>query len=628
MADVFISYARADRDRAAPLVAAIKGAGWSVWWDPEIAPGQEFDGRIEAELEAARVVVVIWTPTSVTSRWVRGEARFGADRGILVPVRFDEAALPIDVRAIYTTDLDGWAEDPDAPQLQEVLRALTAILSGSADAGPASQAGTGAGGAGRRIATPAPAAAATSATTATPSSAAAAVTTAAAVAGQRVAICVLPFSNMSGDPEQEYFSDGITEDIITGLGKVSALAVASRNSAFMYKGQRVDIPRVAQALKVSHILEGSVRKADNRVRIAAHLVSGATNGHLWGEKYDRALDDIFAVQDEISGAIVKALKVTLLPREKRALQQRGTSNIEAYNLYLMARHLYVTSHEGDSRHAEGIVRLCGRATAIDPGYGRAWALMALGQMILRFLHGARYDDGLAAAERALSLDPSLAEAHAVRARIFSEDGRYDAASGEIDRALGLDPESYEVNRSAAYLRYRQHRPQESALYFEKAMTLVKTDVNSASMLVSCYTALGDAAAVARVARIVLSRAERVLSHDPDNAAALAYGADAYASLGDAARAKDWMSRALLIEPDNIKTRYNFACTLAAQLHEKEAALDMLGPVFAQSALGLLNHAKADPDLDSIRDDPRFAAMLTDALARVGAADSGGAGSCP
>src|SRR5579871_6593810 len=113
MADVFISYARADRARAAPLVAAIKRAGWSVWWDPEISPGQEFDGRIEAELEAARVVVVIWTPASVASRWVRGEARFGADRGVLVPVRFDQATLPIDVRAIYTTDLDGWGNDPD-----------------------------------------------------------------------------------------------------------------------------------------------------------------------------------------------------------------------------------------------------------------------------------------------------------------------------------------------------------------------------------------------------------------------------------------------------------------------------------------------------------------------------------
>ena len=165
------------------------------------------------------------------------------------------------------------------------------------------------------------------------------------------AICVLPFANMSGDPEQEYFSDGITEDIITDLSKVSALAVISRNSAFMYKGKHVDVTKVARELKVSHVLEGSVRKAGGRVRITAQLVDGSSNDHVWAERYDRDLNDIFALQDEISEAIVKALKLKLLPEEKKAIEQRGTDNVEAYNLYLMARQSYVTGHEVDARRA-------------------------------------------------------------------------------------------------------------------------------------------------------------------------------------------------------------------------------------------------------------------------------------
>src|SRR6202042_1714773 len=140
------------------------------------------------------------------------------------------------------------------------------------------------------------------------------------------------------------------------------------------KGKSVDIPQIARKLKVSHILEGSVRKAGGRVRITAQLIHGVSGNHIWAERYDRDLNDIFALQDEISEAIVKALKLKLLPEEKQAIQQRGTDNIEAYNLYLMARQLYVTGHEGDTRRAEGIVRLCGRATEIDSNYARAWAL--------------------------------------------------------------------------------------------------------------------------------------------------------------------------------------------------------------------------------------------------------------
>jgi adenylate cyclase len=372
-----------------------------------------------------------------------------------------------------------------------------------------------------------------------------------------------------------------------------------------------------------HVLEGSVRKAGGRVRITAQLVNGSSNDHVWAERYDRDLNDIFALQDEISEAIVKALKLKLLPAERQAIQQRGTENIEAYNLYLMARQLYVTSHEGDERRAEGIVRLCGRATEIDPNYARAWALLALGQVILRFLHGRKFDAGLVAAERALALDPTLAEAHAVKARVYSENGQYDAASAEIDAALRLDPDSYEVNRSAAYLRYRQNRPGDAAGYFEKAMTLLDTDVNSASMLISCYAAIGDLKAVARVAEITLSRAETILKQDPNNAAAVGYSAHALAAKGEFQRFKEWMKRALLLDPDNIKSRYNFACRLASHLKEPEAALELLEPVFENVSIGLLNHAKADPDLDSLRNDPKFTAMIKAAEARLAAMGEAG-----
>ena len=433
----------------------------------------------------------------------------------------------------------------------------------------------------------------------------------------RVSICVLPFANISGDAEQEYFSDGISEDIITDLSKVSALHVVSRNTAFTFKGKPVDVRQVAGQLKVSHVLEGSVRKAAGRVRITAQLIDGSNDSHVWAERYDRDLNDIFALQDEISHAIVDALKVKLLPEEKKAIEQHGTENIDAYNLFLMARQTYNTGFEADARRLDAIARMCRRAVEIDPNYADAWALIALVELVLRASVGRQGGDaGLAAAQRALALNPDLAEAHAVKGRILVEENRYDEAEREIEIALRLDPESHQVNRAAAVLRFREKKIEEAAAYWEKTLTLEENDFGSAGMLVTVYIALGKHDAAQRAAKIVLERCERVLARDSNNGSALGHSSVALAVLGQHERAKEWMERALLVDPDNITMRYNFACSLAKHLKDPDAALEMLRPLFNQIGTGMIHHAKVDPDFDCIREDPRFKEMVAAADARA------------
>jgi adenylate cyclase len=435
--------------------------------------------------------------------------------------------------------------------------------------------------------------------------------------GQKPSICVLPFANMSGDPEQEYFSDGITEDIITDLSRISALHVVSRNTAFTFKGKAVDLGRVAEQLQVNYVVEGSVRKAAGRVRITAQLIDGANDGHVWAERYDRDLHDIFAIQDEISHAIVAALKLKLLPEEEKAIERRGTENVDAYNLYLMARQSYATAFEGDARRLDGIIRMCRRAVEIDPNYADAWALIAISEVALRATAGRKGGDaGLGAVERALALNPDLAEAHAVKARILSEESRFDEADHEIDVALRLDPKSYQVNRAAALLRFRQNRIQEAGAYWEAAFALEETDFGTGGMLITVYTALGQHDAAQGAAKRTLERCEKILAQDSHNGSALGHASVALAVIGERERAQERMERALLVDPENVTMRYNFACALANYLHDKEAALEMIRPALEQMGGGLVHHAKIDPDLAPIRDDPRFQEMVTAAERRL------------
>ncbi len=425
---------------------------------------------------------------------------------------------------------------------------------------------------------------------------------------------------MSGDQEQEYFSDGISEDIITDLSKVSALAVVSRNTAFTFKGKNVDVSQVARQLKVQYVLEGSVRKAGGRVRITAQLIEGSSDNHLWAERYDRDLNDIFALQDEISEAIVKALRLQLLPEEKQAIEHRGTTNLDAYNLFLMARQHYATGLMSDTRRSDTVIRLCRGAIELDPDYARAWALMATAQRMRLYSTGDG-DNGSVAVTRALALDENLAEAHAAKAGILALSGEYSAAQDEIEIALRLDPESADVHREAARLHFHQRRLVEAAQHWEKISALVETDFGSGGLLVTCYTALGDSASLLRVAERTLARAEKAIAMDADNGSAMATMVSCLLVLGDAERAKEWARRAILIDPDNATMRYNLACDMVVNLRDLDAGLEFLGPVLKKTGSEQLEWLKSDPDLDPLRTDARFQAMISDAEQRLAAASA-------
>ena len=242
--------------------------------------------------------------------------------------------------------------------------------------------------------------------------------------------------------------------------------------------------------------------------------------------------------------------------------------------------------------------------------------MASGHANLRLAKGGDAGEGMTAAERALAVDPGLAEARAVKAQILLLNGDAEAAAAEVAIALELDPESYEVNRSAGRLNYQLKRYEAAVRYFEKAADAMEADLNSASILMSCYTVLGDVPGMRRSAQQALKRAETILVHDPNNSMVAGYSAYALAALGEGERAQARMERALLIDPANWNMRYNFACALMVYLKDKEASLGMLGPVFETITDNFLPYVKADPDLDLLRDDPRYQAMLAAAEARL------------
>lgn len=430
----------------------------------------------------------------------------------------------------------------------------------------------------------------------------------------RLSVCVLPFANMSGESEQEHFADGISEDIITDLSRISSLSVISRNSAFMYKGQHVDLPRVARELKVSHVLEGSVRKSGNRVRITAQLIDGSTNDHVWAERFDRDLNDIFAVQDEISKAIVKALRLKLQPEEKKALGRRGTDNVEAYSLVVEARH-YLRAGRSSQRFLRAVIRMCERAIELDPSFAEGWATLGRARDRLRFETGDRSYDGAAEIARALELDPDNHLALATGATIRQRAGRVDEAEALIARALAADGEDPDVVSSRASIYFRQQKYGLACEWYERAARLNQFSLNALGMMLTCARSVGDRDAARRAAMMAVERCEAALKDYPDHADAMGWLVPALVELGQTERVQYWIRRARMFDPENFSMMYNFACALTT-IGEHDQAIDLLGSIESMFSGDSLQWARTDPDLSPLHTHPRFQALIESIARRL------------
>ncbi len=434
-------------------------------------------------------------------------------------------------------------------------------------------------------------------------------------AGTGHSILVLPFANTSNDPDQEYFSDGIAEDIITDLSKISALSVVARNTAFTFKGQAVDVSEISERLGVSHVVEGSVRKAGNRLRINAQLVDGATGHPVWADRFDRDLTDIFALQDEITQAIVAALKVRLVPDERAAIHARSTDNPRAYEIYLQARYHHLRTDRKNYQIAE---RLARQALSIDPSFDRAWSLLATSQAGLYGLDPTS-DNGLAAAERALELNPGLADAMAAKARVLAGMGRFDEALPLHQRSFELDPDSYDVLFLYGRTLFQLGRHEDAITYWERATELFPDAIPAVTSVEMCYTATGQTEKAKGAVLRAIERLERALARDANDTYALMYKALGHAHMGEVDAAKMLALRLKAMEPEDPSIDYNIGCALAI-MGEIEDALDLLERGLARAnPSAFAQWIERDTDLDPLRDQPRFKKIRAELQSRAAAA---------
>jgi adenylate cyclase len=421
------------------------------------------------------------------------------------------------------------------------------------------------------------------------------------------AIAVLPFMDMSPDRDQDYFCEGLAEELIDALTHVEGLRVASRSCSFRFRGTATDVREVGRQLGVGAIVEGSVRKAGDQLRITVQLVDVVTGYHKWSQRFERTLGDVFAIQDEIAASVATTLRGgELSQREQRGLRRQHTA-AEPYEYFLRGRQRLHGMQQPDLEQSQFMFE---RAIELDGDYAPAWAGLATVHGLLYEWWGAR-DENLQRAEQAsqiaLDLAPDLADAHAARGFSLSLHRRYDEAQVHFELAAHINPNLFDAFYYYGRTCFARGEVERSVELFRKAAQVRQEDFQSPIFMAQSLRMLGRTEEAAVAAREGVLRAERTLALNPQDGRALAVGAAGLYHQGETERAMAWARRAIDLNPDDLSALLNAACLLirAGRNHE---GLDILERVFGRG-WGKRDWVERDPDYDSVRDDPRFRALL-------------------
>ena len=420
----------------------------------------------------------------------------------------------------------------------------------------------------------------------------------------RRSILVLPFSNLSDDAGNEFFSDGITEEILNLLARQSGLRVISRTTSFTFKQTTQDVRSIAAKLGVESVLEGSVRRAGNRVRIVAQLIDAANDAHLWSHSFDRQIEDIFEVQSEIAKNIVDAIH---LEPEPCLECTPPTRDMQAYDYYLRGRQYF---HGLTKSSLSASRQMFIKAIEIDPGFARAWAGLADAESLTaQWMErtAGHIDAADSASRKALELDPELAEAHSSRGFALSLKGDFESASREFERALELDPQNYNALYLYGRSRFAEGRPDEAARLWAAAHAAQPDEFQSASLRASVLRGLEDPQAT-EARQQAIDAILRRLELDPVDLRALYLGAGGLMDVGRVAEGITFANRALEIAPTDVSVLYNIACAYARAGYD-DTALDLLERRMQAAGTIYREWVEHDTDFDRIRNHPRFIALL-------------------
>ena len=425
--------------------------------------------------------------------------------------------------------------------------------------------------------------------------------------GQPRTLAVLPFVDQSREKDQDYLCDGLAEDILIALGKVKGLRVASRAASFRFRSPDADVKETGRRLGVEAIVHGSVRRTGSRLRLAVEVVDVADGFEIWAEVYERGVEDVFAVQGDVTRAIARALSVDVSASEDTSLGTPAAADVEAWDYSLQARKFFYQYSKKGMRFARELFE---RAIAKDPEYARAWSGLSDCAAFLYTNAGRRPEDleqADAASRRALELEPELAEAQASRGVTLSLRGRHEEAEQAFETAIRLDPQLFEAHYFYARDAFARGDLEKAIRQYEEAIRVRPEDYQSPLLVAQSFEDLGRADEAQAVRRRGVRIAEEHLRLQPDDARALYMGANGLVALGETERGLEWADRALALDPEDPMLLYNIAC-IRSMAGAGDAALDCLERSVAAGLRykGWLEH---DSNLDAIRSHPRFQALM-------------------